>query len=118
MVPIFPEIKSNGILQDSTQTSVQDIKTPALPLGDLTDSSILPDMMGLDHVGSGTDLVDPSLGEGQVLHGSLDQVAFFKEIFSTGFKLWTCISAFVMFNSFPKFYLKRFLLTCKQISNA
>ncbi|KAK3731761.1 hypothetical protein RRG08_035428 [Elysia crispata] len=60
---------------DSTQTSVQDIKTPALPLGDLTDSSILPDMMGLDHVGSGTDLVDPSLGEGQVLHGSLDQGA-------------------------------------------
>ncbi|RUS91968.1 hypothetical protein EGW08_000181 [Elysia chlorotica] len=60
---------------DSAQASVQDIKTSALPLGDLTDSSILPDMMGLDHVGSGTDLVDPSLGEGQVLHGSLDQVA-------------------------------------------
>ncbi|GFR59781.1 zinc finger protein 236 [Elysia marginata] len=60
---------------DSAQAAVQDIKTPALPLGDLTDSSIIPDMMGLDTVGSGTELVDPSLGEGQVLHGSLDQGA-------------------------------------------
>ncbi|GFN95295.1 Zinc finger protein 236, partial [Plakobranchus ocellatus] len=55
--------------------SVQDMKTPVLPLGDITDTSIMPDMMELDHVSSGTDLGDPSLGDGQVLHGSLDQGA-------------------------------------------
>ena len=82
-VNFSPNIFKCGILQDSAQATVQDIKTPALPLGDLTDSSIIPDMMGLDHVGSGSDLGDPSLGDGQVLHGSLDQVRFYRSKWKT-----------------------------------
>ncbi|XP_059150373.1 zinc finger protein 236-like isoform X2 [Physella acuta] len=60
---------------DSNQTTVQDIKMPlhshSLQLTDMNDSSMMQDVLGLDH-GS---LTGASLVDGQVIHGSLDQGA-------------------------------------------
>ncbi|BFZ19708.1 hypothetical protein BsWGS_22746 [Bradybaena similaris] len=58
------------------QTTVQDIKV-SLPhslhhLTEISDSSVMQDVLGLDHVGGGNDLT-ASLVDGQVIHGSLDQ---------------------------------------------
>ncbi|CAG5136803.1 unnamed protein product, partial [Candidula unifasciata] len=59
------------------QTTVQDIKVslqhPLHQLTEISDASVMQDVLGLDHVGGGNDLTGSSLVDVQVIHGSLDQ---------------------------------------------